>query len=149
MPTSPTFMSVCKRCNAWCCTNVTPPVTKQEKERIINAGFPNHFEKIEKNLYVITSEHTTKCPYLKNDCSCSIHAVKPDLCKLWPVVPHNKNNTRGCLVIKCPLFPFLSKKNIDTAMEQAAAIPLPVVEHLWKLPSAMKEKYKKFDYEKM
>lgn len=149
MPTSSAYRTICTQCRAYCCTLITPPVTEKEKQRIIKAGFPDRFEKIEKNLYAIKSEHTNKCPYLKNDYSCSIHAVKPHLCNLWPVVPYNKNNTRGCLLIKCPLFPFLSKKTIDATMKKAATIPLPLVEHLWKLPSKMKEKYKKFDYKKI
>ncbi|MFH1014233.1 MAG: YkgJ family cysteine cluster protein [Thermoplasmatota archaeon] len=149
MPTSSTYRNICTQCKAYCCTLVTPPITEKEKQKILKAGFPDHFEKIEKNLYTIKSEHTNKCPYLKNDYSCSIHTVKPHLCNLWPVVPYNKNNTRGCLLIKCPLFPFLSKKTIDATMKKAATIPLPLVEHLWKLPSKMKEKYKKFDYKKI
>lgn len=149
MPTSSTYRTICTQCKAYCCTLVVPPVTEKEKQKILKAGFPNYFKKIEKNLYIIQSEHTKKCPYLKEDYSCSIQSVKPNLCKLWPVVPHYKNDTRGCLIIKCPLYSYLSKETIDNTIKKTANIPIPIIKYLWSLPKEMKEKYKKFDYQKI
>ena len=141
--------SVCQECKAFCCRLVTPPVTEKEKQQILKAGFPDFFEKIGTDLYRIKSQDKKRCPYLKKDDSCSIHNVKPELCALWPVVPYYKNKKRGCLIIKCPLHSYLPKKFIDDSMREAKNIPLHIIEQLWKLSPEMKEKYKRFDYQKI
>jgi Fe-S-cluster containining protein len=142
------YRDVCTHCKALCCTLVTPPLTKKERQKIIDAGFPNHFKKITEDVYVIKPGRSNVCPYLKDDYSCLIQDVKPRLCSLWPVIPYDKNNTRGCLIIHCPLFPLLSKETIETAMKEAANIPRSVIDLLWQLSPEMKEKYKKFEYER-
>jgi Fe-S-cluster containining protein len=141
--------SVCQKCKALCCRLVTPPVTEKEKQRILKAGFPDYFEKIDTDLYKIKSQDKKPCPYLKKDYSCSIHNVKPMLCALWPVVPQYKNKKRGCLIIKCPLYPYLPKEFIEGSIKEAEKIPLHIIEELWNLSPEMKEKYKRFEYQKI
>jgi Fe-S-cluster containining protein len=143
------FHSVCRDCNAYCCTLILPPLTNKEREQILKAGFPDHFEKIQKDLYIIKPGSTSKCPYLTEDYSCSIHMVKPHLCALWPVIPSYKDKKRGCVIVQCPLFPFLPKEAIDSTVREAAHIPLHIIEHLWNISSEAKEKYKRFEYRRI
>jgi len=149
MPTSSMFYTVCSHCKAYCCTLLLPSLTHKERQQILKAGFPDYFKKIQKDLYVIKSDSASKCPYLKEDYLCSIHKVKPNLCKLFPVVPFYKNKKRGCVIIQCPLYPFLSKEVIDKMVKKAAKIPLHIIEYLWDISYKEKEKYKRFDYQKI
>ena len=149
MPVSQRFLEVCNQCKALCCTLLRPPVTEKEKQDILKAGFKDHFTKIRDGVYAIKSRNNGNCPYLKEDYSCEIHRVKPTLCKVWPVIPHYQNNKRDCIVIKCPLFPLISKKEFQQTKKEAERIPLPIVQHLWNISPAMKQKYKRFEYEKI
>ena len=149
MTDSSSLQSVCYHCKAYCCTLVLPPITNSERQRILDAGFQDHFEKIQKNLFIIKSDSISKFPYLTKNYSCSIHKVKPHLCRLWPVVPSYKNKKRGCVIIHCPLFPFLSNEVIDKKVKEALKMPIHIIEYLWVISSKKKEKYKKFEYKKI
>jgi len=143
------FLTVCEKCQAFCCQLVKPPITEKEKNDIINAGFTDHFIKIEEGIYAIQSNKNDSCPYLKNDYSCEIQPVKPILCKVWPVIPRYKDNKRSCIVIKCPLFPSLTEKEIKQAKKEANTIPLSILAHLWKISPEIKQKYKQFEYKEI
>jgi Fe-S-cluster containining protein len=128
---------------------VKPPVTEEEKNAIIEAGFDDYFLYRRHGIYDIKTGMNSRCPYLKNDNSCLIHDVKPILCRIWPVIPRIKNNKRSFIIIKCPLFPHLSKEDIIQAKKEAETIPVEIIQHLWAISKEMKEKYKLFDYEKI
>lgn len=149
MPTSSQFLTVCTQCKAFCCTLVRPPITEKEKHDILRARFKDFFIKVEEGIYEIRPRDSDKCPYLKNDCSCEIHDVKPKLCRIWPVVPQYKNKKLSYIVIKCPLFSYISKKEIQQAKIDAKTIPPQIIRHLWNISSKMKEKYKQFEYEEI
>jgi Fe-S-cluster containining protein len=149
MPTSSKFIPVCKQCKAFCCITARPPVTEKEKHAILEAGFKDYFVKVGNNIYDITSEGDEQCPYLKHDLSCEIHKVKPTLCAVWPVIPRFKNNQRDCIIIKCPIFPLLSKEELHQAKKAADTVPLPLIKHLWSISPKVKNKFKMFEYEKM
>jgi len=149
MPTSKQFLTVCKKCKALCCTLVLPPVTEEERNAILKAGFTDHFTHIGNGIYTIKPTEQGKCPYLTFDDSCEIHQVKPKLCSVWPVIPHYKNNKRGFIVVKCPLFSQLPKGAIDQAKKEAETIPLPIIHHLWNISSETKKKYKVYDYKEL
>ena len=149
MPISQRFLPVCNKCNALCCTLVLPPVTKKEKNDIVNAGFPDYFIQIESGIYTIKPTDQGKCPYLSCGDSCTIHQVKPQLCRVWPVIPHYKNNKRGYIVIKCPLFSQLSKEDIKCAKKEAETISIPIIQKLWNISPEIKQKYKVYDYEEL
>jgi len=149
MPMSEQFLSVCNHCKAWCCTLVRPPVTEQEKLDILAAGFNDYFTKDEDDIYTIKPDSNGICPYLKDDYSCEIHQVKPKLCKIWPVIPRYKNNKRDYIVIKCPLFPELSREELKKAKKKAETISTPIIQHLWAISPEMKRKYKQFEYEEI
>ncbi|UCD12953.1 MAG: YkgJ family cysteine cluster protein [Thermoplasmatales archaeon] len=149
MLVSQRFLRVCNQCKAFCCTLLIPPVTEKEKHNILKAGFKNHFIKIRDDMYTIKSRDNGNCFYLKEDYSCGIHSVKPALCRVWPIIPRYHNNKRGCIVIKCPLYPLISKTGLKQTKKEAERIPLPIVQHLWNISTAMKERYKRFEYEEI
>jgi Fe-S-cluster containining protein len=149
MPVSPKFAHLCKQCNSWCCKLVLPPITLQEKQHIINAGFTDHFYEIKKGIYGMKSNSNNHCPYLQPNNTCKIHNVKPVLCKIWPVVPRYKNKRRSDIIIKCPLYPCLTLNDIKQAKKEAKTIPAFIIHHLWKISPGIKEKYKRFEHEKI
>ena len=149
MPTSQHFHDVCNRCKAYCCTIVRPPVTEKERQDVLNAGFKDHFIDLGNEIYKIKPGKNDNCPYLKNDYSCEIHTVKPNLCRVWPVVPRSRNTKRSCIVIKCPLYHHLSKGELEQAKKEAEIIPLPIIRHLWTISPKFKNKFKIFEYEEI
>lgn len=149
MATSHIFLATCKQCKAFCCTLARPPVTEKERHDILKAGFKDYFIKTECRIYDIKEGDNKQCPYLKHDYSCEIHHVKPKLCKTWPVIPRYRKSKRDYIVVKCPLFSYLSEKEIKQAKKEAETIPLPIIEHLWNISPEMKKKYKVFEYEEI
>lgn len=149
MPTSRQTLFVCEQCKAFCCNLVRPPITEQEKQDILEAGFSDYFIDVGNGIYDIKPAKDGTCPYLKRNYSCEIHRVKPKLCRIWPVIPRYKDNKRGCIVVKCPLFPYMSKKEIQQAKKVADTIPPAIIKHLWDISSEMKKKYKRFQYQEI
>lgn len=149
MPVSSNYLSTCKKCKALCCTLVLPPVTRKERDDILDMGFDDHFSSIGNGVYIIKPTKQGNCPYLKTDYTCKINEVKPKLCKIWPVIPRHKNNKRGCIVIKCPIFPQISKDELKQAKKESETIPLPIINHLWDISNETKKKYKQFKYEEI
>ena len=78
MVNSQKLLPVCKQCKAFCCIGIKLPITKKEKQGIIDAGFKDCFEKVDNGIYEIKLEKNGRCPYLKNDFSCEINNVKPN-----------------------------------------------------------------------
>lgn len=149
MPTSNEYLNTCTKCKSFCCTLFLPPVTTQERQDILDAGNTDHFIKLSDDIYQIKTDSTGVCPYLSKDYSCTIQDIKPKLCRIWPVIPHDKYDKRGAIVIKCPLFPMLSQTDIDKSKKQGESISCEVIQHLWNISEATKDKYKVFDYEEI
>ena len=149
MPSSQHFLKVCNQCKAFCCTAVRPPVTEKERQDILNAGFKDYFINIGNGIYEIQAGENGQCPYLKNDYTCEIQSVKPNLCRIWPIIPYFENNKRGYLLIKCPLSPYLSKKELEQAKKEAEDIPLLIIQHLWNISKEKKNQFKKYEYQEI
>ena len=147
MPVSIDFLKVCKACDTFCCKQRLPPISIKEKEEILNMGNENYFIPLKDDIYTIKALENGSCPYLKSDNTCHIHNVKPDLCKIWPIVPRIKNNKKEYIVIKCPIFPLLSEDDIKNSKKEAEKIPSEIINQLWNISNELKEKYKKFEYE--
>jgi len=147
MPVSPEYLDVCTKCKALCCNLVLPPVTEEERNMVLEAGFPDYFTKVDINIYAIKPGDKGQCPYLKDDYSCEIHQIKPIFCKIWPVIPRDKDNKRGGIIIKCPLYPLLSKDELEKAKKEGENVPLACIHHLWNISEETKQKYKVFEYE--
>jgi Fe-S-cluster containining protein len=149
MPASSAFLSVCKQCTAWCCTMVKPPVTTQERNTILQAGFPDYFVQLNKDIYQIKAEEQHPCPFLKKDYSCEIQNVKPKLCKIWPVIPRYKQSKLEFIIINCPLTSTLHPSEIQHAKKEAETLPPLLIQHLWSISPDMKKKYKRFTYKEI
>lgn len=149
MPVSTKYLTRCKGCKAFCCTLVIPPVTEQERKKILKAGFEDYFKYIGNGIYEITGKKNKACPYLQIDWTCKIQSVKPSLCRIWPIIPRIKNNKRSFIVVKCPIYSYLSREVIIQAKKEAETISTAIIEHIWNIPEKMKNKYKKFEYEKI
>lgn len=149
MPTSDDYIATCTKCKAFCCTLFLPPITAQERQIILDAGNPDHFKKLSDDVYQIIPDKNGVCPYLSTEYQCTIQEIKPTLCRIWPVVPHDKHTKRGAIVIKCPLYPLLSKQDIDHSKKEGETISPAVIAHLWNISEDTKDKYKVFDYEEI
>jgi len=149
MPVSTKFLTSCKECKAFCCTLVIPPVTEQERKKILKAGFEDYFKDIGNGIYEITGGKNKACPYLQKDWTCKIQSFKPELCRIWPIIPLIKNNKRSFIVVKCPIYSYLSKEEIILAKKEAETISIKIIDHIWNISEEMKNKYKQFDYEKI
>ena len=147
MPVSKKYLTICKACKAFCCTIVIPPVTEQERKKILTAGFEDYFKYIGNGIYEITVGKNKVCPYLLNDYTCKIQSVKPSLCRIWPIIPQIKNNKLSFIVVKCPIYSYLSKEVIIQAKKEAETISNAIIEYIWNIPEKMKNKYKRFEYE--
>lgn len=93
-PTS--LLSSCIACKAKCCKANQITVTEVGYQKIVDAGHPDHFHKIDMNnetFYVLDHRYNTDasrntdmaCQYLQ-DGKCSIEDVKPDICAAYPMV---------------------------------------------------------------
>jgi Fe-S-cluster containining protein len=112
-------LEICRKCQASCCKFGGADFTGGEMRRVLDAGYPNYFVKINENHYEMKSERGT-CPYLKSDYSCLIHDVRPLVCKSFPVYVVCKNNETEFCLIACPLSAVLSKNDIEVMKEQAS-----------------------------
>jgi Fe-S-cluster containining protein len=138
------ILEICKKCKAHCCKLGDLTVTAKEMDKILKAGFPDHFIKVGKGRYDIKSENG-RCPYLKKDYSCQIYEVRPKFCMIWPVNPEYSENGIGFTVIKCPLFPYLNGSDISKSKKIASEIPLDMIKEIWDIPPRFKERLDKFE----
>lgn len=136
----------CKKCNAFCCTQIKPPVLKSERQIIIKSGYEDCFKKIDDDLYEIISKKDNECPYLDSNKSCKIHKIKPIFCRIWPVIPRLKNNNFEFIIIKCPIYSYMTKNEIQDAIKDTKNIPKKAIKYLWEISDEAKQKYKKFEY---
>lgn len=121
------ILKICQRCKAKCCKIGGPDFTKKEMKLILKAGFKDCFRKINKNHYELKSKKGV-CPYLAKDNSCSIHRLRPEMCKCWPVYIKYKGNKKEYFIAQCPLTPYLSKKEIEKMKKQASKINRKILE---------------------
>lgn len=113
------FLKICQKCKGACCKLGGTDFTKSEMLKVLKAGYPNYFVKINNNHYEMRSKKGI-CPYLNKDNSCLIHEIRPLACKSFPVYPYCKKNEKGFFLVKCPLVVKLSKKDIKTMKIQAS-----------------------------
>jgi len=63
--------------------------SKEEMQRVIDAGHPDYFIKSGENHYEVKTKNGI-CPYFSEDKACMIHEVRPAMCRVWPVYPECK-----------------------------------------------------------
>ncbi len=115
-------LNACKACGAVCCKMCGPDFTETEMKKVLEAGYPNFFIKVNKNHYELKTKDGA-CPYLKGDDSCSIYEARPSMCKCWPVYPECKTSKSEYFLIKCALTPLLSEQEIKELKKEAESIP--------------------------
>jgi len=108
---------VCTKCGADCCKMGGAEFTKKEMDKVISAGFPAHFRKISEDHFE-TATKDGVCAYLGKDSLCSIHSLRPKMCKGWPVHLDFKDGKKIYLLMECPLTPLLSKSDISKMKKQ-------------------------------
>lgn len=114
---------ICTQCGAKCCYFGGPSVTEVEKEKVLHAGHPNYF--IPSPIlagYFNVKDDKGECPYLKDNL-CSIHDVRPLVCRTWPVESAWKGNEHKIILLDCPLAPHLNASDLKTMKKQAMSVP--------------------------
>lgn len=101
--------NICAECGGLCCKLGGVVATRNEVDAIIERGYPNYFVKIANGTYGTNWGNNGTCPYFQNN-KCSIHAVRPLGCRLYPVV---QSVSREILLIECPLATYLSEKIVQ------------------------------------
>jgi Fe-S-cluster containining protein len=76
------FLPFCGKCVDPCC-NGQIFVTPEEHARIVAAGHPDHFQQENGYFCLITDQ----CEYLDAEHRCTIHEVRPTICRLYPFYP--------------------------------------------------------------
>lgn len=115
------FLKTCQKCKATCCKMGGADLTEEEMIRILKANHPNFFRKIDKNHYEMKSKKGI-CPYLNNNHSCQIQDIKPLMCRSWPIDTDYKGKKAALVLIKCPLMPLLSSKQVKEMKKQAGKV---------------------------
>ncbi len=115
-------LKVCRKCKAACCKMGGPDFSKYEMKRVLKTDHKNFFVKMGKNHYELKCKKGI-CPYLAKDNSCSIHKIRPLMCKCWPLTINYKTNKKELMIIECPLTPLLSKRDIQIMKKQISNIP--------------------------
>ena len=99
---------VCFECGAHCCKLGGVVATKKEVDAIVADGHLNHFKQLAENVYGTDWGTDGDCPYLTNN-KCSIYAVRPLGCRMFPVVQTISN---GIILVECPLGVQLSHRDL-------------------------------------
>ena len=100
---------ICTACGGLCCKLGGVIATQNEIDVIIHRGLTSYFIEIENGIYGIDWGEDGTCPYFENN-RCSIHAVRPLGCRLFPVV---QTLSREILLVECPLAAHLSEKVVQ------------------------------------
>ena len=109
--------NICQKCKGTCCKLGGAEFTLKEMQRVLKAGYPNKFRKINANHYETITKNGV-CSYLKKDYSCLIQNLKPRMCWAWPVHLDYIKNKKRYYLMKCPLTPYLSEKDIKLMKKQ-------------------------------
>lgn len=109
--------NICKKCKASCCKVGGAEFTKKDMVRVLRAGYPNYFRKINENHYETITKNGI-CAYLGKDSLCSIQKLKPKMCYAWPINLSFRKNKKIYHLMSCPLTPYLSEKEIKIMKKQ-------------------------------
>jgi len=99
-----------------------PDFSETEMKRVLAAGHPNFFNKINEHHHELKTKDGL-CPYLKEDHSCSIHELRPAMCRSWPIYPECSKDKKKYFQINCDLTPLLSEEEIEKLKKESESIP--------------------------
>ncbi len=116
------ILDTCKTCQAACCKMCGPDFSEAEMKTVLEAGQANFFNKINEHHYELKTKEGL-CPYLKEDNSCSIHELRPAMCRSWPVYPECSKSKKKYFQINCALTSLLSAEEIERLKKEAESIP--------------------------
>jgi|SRR3989338_1749808 len=116
------ILETCKACQATCCKMCGPDFSETEMKRVLAAGHPNFFNKINEHHHELKTKDGL-CPYLKEDHSCSIHELRPAMCRSWPIYPECSKDKKKYFQINCDLTPLLSEEEIEKLKKESESIP--------------------------
>lgn len=111
--------NVCLSCKNNCCKLGGAEFTKKDVQRVLNAGYPNHFRIINENHYETMTKNGA-CAYMGKDNLCTIQKIKPKMCWAWPVYSDFKKDKKVFYLMNCPLAKHLSKKDIAKMKKQVS-----------------------------
>ncbi|MBI1853599.1 MAG: YkgJ family cysteine cluster protein [Planctomycetes bacterium] len=78
------FLKYCRVCTDRCCTGDIL-VTGEERARIVERTGKDQFEPDGHGLFTIRARG--QCPYLASDGLCSVHDIRPEVCRMYPYWP--------------------------------------------------------------
>jgi Fe-S-cluster containining protein len=78
------FLPFCRACTDRCCTGDIL-VTPEERARIVERTGRDHFEPDASGLFTLRAPGL--CPYLGEGGLCSVHDIRPDICRMFPYWP--------------------------------------------------------------
>ncbi len=138
--------NICLKCGAKCCKFGGVLYTKEEKNKILKAGFKDYF--INYKGFFATRPNLGSCPYLENDL-CSIHRVRPTFCRIWPIFPKISNGKKAYLLFQCPLSNYVGRKFIKEAIKLADKLPNKIFEICWESEPKSGDLFEKFKLQEL
>ncbi len=120
------FLAVCKKCGAKCCRLGGSNFTTEERDAIINAGYPDYTVEISSNHWEFISEKGV-CPYLKKDNTCGIYEVRPLACRVFPVHPEIEDGEKVYYLAQCALGKLLPRELVSQMVKEAANYPDKII----------------------
>lgn len=144
------ILKICQKCKSSCCGLGGSYATENERKKILSAGHSDFFVKIGKNCYE-TSCKNGICNYFTKNRSCSIHSVRPLMCRCWPVDIEIRKNKKHFVIVQCPITKLFAAKDLEESKKKLKKIPLGFLKCAYSKNSLNKEdtkrvieRYKKF-----
>ena len=116
------ILNTCKDCMASCCKLGGADLTEAEMKNILDAGHADNFMKVDKNHYEMKSIDGV-CPYLHEENYCTIHQVRPTMCRCWPVDVQFEARGKKFYINSCPLTKFYPEEEIKKSKEILKTVP--------------------------
>jgi Fe-S-cluster containining protein len=134
-----------------------PTLSLGERARILKTKVKDYFIEIGDGVYEVETNGNGICPYLAKDKSCSIQKVKPLGCICWPILPELKNDKINCIIMHCPLTPYIPKRDIEKYKKECKKMPKKVIKAMWDVSTVtdskelkiIERKLKKFSTKKL
>lgn len=92
----------CKRhgCNLCCTISTEVPLTEEDARRLVESGIGRErFSEVVRGWLLLRNDGEGRCVLLENG-ACTVHAVKPEACRLYPLVLSGRHGVR--LERTCP-----------------------------------------------
>lgn len=115
--------SICQECGAVCCGLGGVVATQREVDAIRARGYPNYFVEIAAGIYGTEWGEKGECAYLKEN-QCTIHAVRPLGCRMFPVV---QTRSEDIILIECPRASYLTEEQLESRKRMLMQRPRRII----------------------